>query len=100
VLRLSDRYLPLREVGKAAFLMALDVARFAARRHGAELVAKGVLAEPDDVFAFTVPEIVRGLDGARGDVREVASTTAVQTGGVPKAELPGPLGGHAPAAHW
>jgi pyruvate,water dikinase len=73
VLRLADRYLPLREVGKAAFLMALDVARFAARRHGAELVAKGVLAEPDDVFAFTVPEIVRGLNGARGDVREVAA---------------------------
>jgi pyruvate,water dikinase len=72
VLRLAQRYLPLREVGKAAFLMALDVARFAARRRGADLVANGVLAEPDDVFAFTVPEVTRGLDGARGDVREVA----------------------------
>jgi phosphohistidine swiveling domain-containing protein len=73
VLRLAERYLPLREVGKATFLMALDGARFAARRHGAELVAEGVLAQPDDVFAFTVPEVVRGLDGARGDVREVAA---------------------------
>ena len=53
--------------------MALDVARFAARRHGAELVAEGVLAQPDDVFAFTAPEVVRGLDGARGDMREVAA---------------------------
>jgi phosphohistidine swiveling domain-containing protein len=73
VLRLAQRYLPLREVGKSAFLMALDVARFAARRHGAELVAEGVLAQPDDVFAFTAPEVVRGLDGARGDMREVAA---------------------------
>jgi phosphohistidine swiveling domain-containing protein len=73
VLRLAQRYLPLREVGKAAFLMALDVARFAARCHGAELVVKGVLAQPNDVFAFTVPEVLRGLEGARGDVREVAA---------------------------
>jgi phosphohistidine swiveling domain-containing protein len=73
VLRLAQRYLPLREVGKAAFLMGLDVARFAARRHGAELVAKGLLARPDDVFSFTVSEVARGLDGARGDVGEVAA---------------------------
>lgn len=73
VLRLAQRYLPLREVGKAAFLMGLDVARFAARRHGAELVANGVLARPDDVFSFTVAEVLRGLDGARGDVGEVAA---------------------------
>ncbi len=73
MLRLAQRYLPLREVGKATFLMALDGARFAARRHGAELVAEGVLAQPDDIFAFTVPEVLRGLDGARGDVREVAA---------------------------
>jgi phosphohistidine swiveling domain-containing protein len=73
VLRLARWYLPLREVGKAAFLMALDVARFAARRHGAELVAEGVLAQPNDVFAFTVPEVLHGLGGTRGDVREVAA---------------------------
>lgn len=73
ILRLARRYLPLREVGKAAFLMALDGARFAARRHGAELVAKGVLAQVDDVFSFTVPEVLRGLDGAWGDLREVAA---------------------------
>lgn len=73
VLRLAERYLPLREVGKAAFLMAIDGARFAARRHGAELVAEGVLAQPNDIFAFTVPEVLRGLSGARGDLREVAT---------------------------
>ncbi|ORW99885.1 hypothetical protein AWC29_26340 [Mycobacterium triplex] len=72
VLRLARRYLPLREVGKAAFLMGLDVARFAARRHGAELVARGVLAQPDDVFAFTVSEVTRGLHGVGVNVGEVA----------------------------
>ncbi len=78
VLRLAQRYLPLREVGKAAFLMALDVARFAARRHGAELVAKGVLAQADDVFAFTVPEVLRGLDDGRDEVRDVAARRLAQ----------------------
>ena len=74
MLRLAERYLPLREVGKAAFLIALDVARFAARRHRRRGIGREEdVAEPDDVFAFTVPEIVRGLDGARGDVREVAA---------------------------
>jgi phosphohistidine swiveling domain-containing protein len=65
MLRLAERYLPLREVGKAAFLMAVDVARFAARRHGVELVEAGVLAQRDDIFAFTVPEVLRGLSGVR-----------------------------------
>jgi phosphohistidine swiveling domain-containing protein len=73
ILRLAQRYLPLREVGKATFLMALDVARFAARRHGAELVKQGVLAQPNDVFAFTVSEVLDGLGAARGDLRQVAA---------------------------
>jgi pyruvate,water dikinase len=73
VLRLAQRYLPLREVGKAAFLMALDGARFAARRHGSELVAEGILDQSDDIFAFTVPEVLRGLRRARGDLREIAA---------------------------
>ncbi len=63
--KLAERYMPLREVGKAAFLMALDVARYAARRHGAELAGAGVLDDPDDVFAFTATEIQRGLDDPR-----------------------------------
>lgn len=72
VLRLAQRYLPLREVGKAAFLMALDVARFAARRHGEELARAGDLARADDVFAFTVDEVLRGLAGDVG-VADVAA---------------------------
>ncbi|ORW23641.1 PEP-utilizing enzyme [Mycobacterium palustre] len=72
LLRLAQRYLPLREVGKAAFLMALDVARFAARRHGEELVNTGDLPRADDIFAFTVDEVLRGLAGEAG-VADVAA---------------------------
>jgi pyruvate,water dikinase len=61
VLKLAERYLPLREVGKAAFLMAVDVARYAARRHGDELVESSVLAQTDDVFYFTFQEVLGGL---------------------------------------
>jgi len=72
VLRLAQRYLPLREVGKAAFLMALDVARSAARHHGVELVESGDLAHADDVFAFTVDEVLLGLAGDVG-IADVAA---------------------------
>jgi pyruvate,water dikinase len=57
VLRLAGTYLPLRGVGKVAFLQSLDVARAAARRTGALLAADGVLADPEDVFFLTAPEL-------------------------------------------
>lgn len=69
VLRLAERYLPLREIGKAAFLMAVDVARFAVRRRGAELAEAMLLADPDDIFCFTVEEV---LDGLPADAAELA----------------------------
>ncbi|HTC81745.1 MAG TPA: PEP-utilizing enzyme [Acidimicrobiia bacterium] len=58
VLKLAGHYLPLRGVGKVAFLQSLDVARAAARRIGVLLAADGVLAEPEDVFYLTAPEIL------------------------------------------
>jgi pyruvate,water dikinase len=57
VLRLARRYVPLRGVGKAAFLQALDVARAAARRLGTCLAAEGVLDDPADIFFLTRDEI-------------------------------------------
>jgi pyruvate,water dikinase len=57
VLRLARRQIPLREVGKAAFLQCIDVCRAAARTHGAALVAQGALAEVDDVFYLTADEL-------------------------------------------
>lgn len=57
VLRLARTYLPLRGVGKVAFLQSLDVARAAARRQGAILAADGRLLDPEDVFFLTADEL-------------------------------------------
>jgi pyruvate,water dikinase len=73
VLRAARRYLPLREVGKASFLMAVDVARFAARLRGAELTTAGVLDSADDIFGFTIEEVLAGLPA---DARALAAERA------------------------
>jgi phosphohistidine swiveling domain-containing protein len=57
VLKLAGTYLPLRGVGKVAFLQSLDVARAAARRLGTLLAEEGVLADPEDVFFLTADEL-------------------------------------------
>ncbi|MDT7589409.1 MAG: rifampicin phosphotransferase [Pseudonocardiales bacterium] len=56
-LALARRYIPLREVGKAAFLQTIDGGRAAARYLGAELVAGGELTEPGEVYFLTVEEL-------------------------------------------
>jgi pyruvate,water dikinase len=61
VLRLAGTYLPLRGVGKVAFLQSLDVARAAARRMGTLLAADGILADPEDVFFLTLVELTGHL---------------------------------------
>ena len=58
VLRLAAQRLPLRGVGKAAFLQALDVMRAAARHLGTHLTDAGSLDQPDDVFFLTAPELL------------------------------------------
>jgi len=60
VLRFVDTYVPLREVGKAAFLQCIDVGRHAAHSAGRLLVAEGRLDEVDDVRFVTVEELVDG----------------------------------------
>ena len=57
VLRLAERYLPLRSVSKVAFLQCIDVGRAAARRLGTLLAAEGVLDDPADVFFLTADEL-------------------------------------------
>lgn len=57
VLRIARRYIPLREVGKTAFLQTLDVGRASARIVGEDLARRGVLGDPDDVFHLTVAEL-------------------------------------------
>jgi len=53
----ARRYLPLREVGKTAFLQSLDTARAAARVVGEDLARRGVAGDPDDAFYLTVAEM-------------------------------------------
>ncbi|MFN2589272.1 MAG: PEP-utilizing enzyme [Actinomycetota bacterium] len=60
ILALAGRYVPLRGVGKMAFLQNLDLARAAARRTGTNLAAQKVLADPSDVFFLTVDELSAG----------------------------------------
>jgi pyruvate,water dikinase len=57
VLTYAERLLPLRGVGKRAFLQSLDVARGAARRLGEHLVAEARLTSAEDVFQLTVDEL-------------------------------------------
>jgi phosphohistidine swiveling domain-containing protein len=55
-----------RETGRANILRAVDVGRAAARAAGAALVARGELADPDDIFFLTVDEVLAGAPaGAR-----------------------------------
>ena len=58
ILRLARERLPMRGIGKRAFLQAFDVARATSRRAGERLAHDNVLAEPSDVL---VPD----RDGAR-----------------------------------
>ncbi|HEV7861114.1 MAG TPA: PEP-utilizing enzyme [Acidimicrobiia bacterium] len=86
VLRLAGRYLPLRGVGKVAFLQSLDVARAAARRLGVLLADGHVLAEPDDVFYLTADEVLgspppdaKDLVAERREIRDGYRTLRLPT---------------------
>lgn len=59
-LTLAGRYLPLRGVGKVAFLQGMDVTRMAARRLGELQADTGRLAERDDIFFLTLEELRAG----------------------------------------
>jgi pyruvate,water dikinase len=53
---LARLYIPLREVAKASYLVAIDGGRCAARVIGGRLAASGALADPEDVFLLTLSE--------------------------------------------
>ncbi len=61
LLKLGRSLIPMREVGKAGFLHAIDGARCAARVIGDDLVAKGFLDARDDVFFLTYEELIAGV---------------------------------------
>lgn len=59
------------QVGKAAYLMAIDECRWAARNFGAEQVRLGRLQAADDIFFFTVEECRRLDAGELADPQAV-----------------------------
>lgn len=58
IMKLASVYLPLRETGRAALLMATDVGRASARVIGRDLQARGVLENADDIMFHTQDEII------------------------------------------
>lgn len=58
VMRLARHYIPLREVGKATFLHAIDGARTGARAAGRDLAAQRLIDDPEDVFLLTYEEVL------------------------------------------
>lgn len=71
ILRTAKRYIPLREVGKAAFLQTIDGARAAARFLGNHWAGVGVLDQPDDVYYLTFDELtIRLPDSPRSIVAD------------------------------
>jgi phosphohistidine swiveling domain-containing protein len=73
-LRVAQALIPQREVGKANYTQALDVARLAARVIGRELVAAGALEDPEDVFGLTYEELTAA--NLPGDCRALAAERA------------------------
>lgn len=67
------------ELGKAAYLMALDGARAAARELGAALAADDMLTDADDTFFLTVPEL-SDLTARRSDPATAWALVAYRRG--------------------
>jgi pyruvate,water dikinase len=59
-LALGVRYIPLRGLGKVAYLQSIDIARAGARRLGEIKAAEGELGDPEDVFFLTVDDLRAG----------------------------------------
>jgi phosphohistidine swiveling domain-containing protein/DNA-binding transcriptional ArsR family regulator len=57
IARIAARLIPLRGIGKAAFLQCVDVARQAALALGDELAGAALLERPQDAFMLTVDEL-------------------------------------------
>jgi rifampicin phosphotransferase len=57
LLRLARSYVPLRGIAKGSFVQSLDVVRAAARRLGTLLRDRGALADREDIFYLTLPEL-------------------------------------------
>ncbi len=61
------------QVGKAGYLLTIDMARQAARNFGREQVSRGVLKHVDDVFFFTIEECQQMAAGRLTDIDEIVA---------------------------
>ncbi|ORA08132.1 PEP-utilizing enzyme [Mycobacterium arosiense] len=68
LLRAARHFVPLRELGRAAFLRAVDGARAAARAAGTELAAQGRLRSADDAFFLTAEELFQDMPVNAGEL--------------------------------
>src|SRR5581483_7132953 len=74
ILALAERYVPLREGGKAAYVQVLDAGRCAAPPLGDRLVREGLRTEPTDVFYLGLDEL---LTECPDDLRPVVAARRV-----------------------
>jgi pyruvate,water dikinase len=58
LIRSTSLYVQQRELGKGAYLQAIDVGRYAARHIGRFLVEEGTLRNSEDVFFLTRDELI------------------------------------------
>jgi len=82
---LARVYIPLREIAKASYLLAIDGGRCAARVIGDRLAEGGTLAEPEDVFFLTLSEALGGTDA---DLRAVVQERRARDARYRELDLP------------
>jgi phosphohistidine swiveling domain-containing protein len=75
LVKVTARYLALREQGKAGYLIAFDVARAASRRLGGLLVDRDVIEHSADVFHLSYDVIMGDIVGSQ---RELVAQRAAQ----------------------
>jgi hypothetical protein len=107
ILRLAAQRIPLRGVGKRAFLQTIDAARASARRVGDLLVEAGSIRDASDIFLLTGEELLappptdledlierRRLTQASYQALRLTSTHWVGLPGTEPAGTAGPIGTH------
>jgi phosphohistidine swiveling domain-containing protein len=87
LLEAAARVVPLRGVGKTAYLQAADVARSAGRRLGELLADGGAVDQPDDAFMLTLEEI--RASGAATGLQETVAARKEQREAHLGVDLPG-----------
>ncbi|HYI65819.1 MAG TPA: PEP/pyruvate-binding domain-containing protein [Candidatus Limnocylindrales bacterium] len=88
----AQHIVPIREEQVAEFTIAWPILRRAVTRIGEELVRRGVIADPDDVFFLTRAEALTGLDATPAPTIDVAARRSLWAA---QARLvPPPMVGH------